>query len=171
MTIVSVWTKVLDALHRLPQHDGKTLTDLATLIRSGLESRLKPVVKLSVRSWNSTFGDQESLTYPKRVRGALKRLRPIADLKLPAFPDEVEDDVRTRVQATGFSLTRARLFKHLLNFPSRRKGLRIWFKKKRTGPARRHPDLLGHPLGQESGELRHFWAPETPFPAAAQGGH
>lgn len=94
MAIVNVWTKVVDALHRLPQHDGKTLTDLATLVKSGLESRFKPIVHLSIMSWNSTFGCQESLTYPKRVRGALKRLRPIADLKLPTFPDEMEDDVR-----------------------------------------------------------------------------
>jgi hypothetical protein len=97
MTVVSVWAKVVDALHRLPQHDGKTLTDLATLIKSGLESRFKPIVHLSIMSWNSTFGNQESLTYPKRVRGALKRLRPIADLKLPTFPDEMEDDVRIHV--------------------------------------------------------------------------
>ncbi|KAG0133462.1 hypothetical protein HOY82DRAFT_669073 [Tuber indicum] len=89
--MVSAWTKITDAIVRLPQHDGKILADLATLIKCGLESRLKPIVNISVKSWNLTFGEQESIIYPKRVRGALKRLRPIADLKLPSFPDELEE--------------------------------------------------------------------------------
>lgn len=92
--IANAWTKITDAIARLPQHDGKILADLATLIKCGLESRLKPIVNLSVKSWNLTFGEQESIIYPKRVRGALKRLRPIADLRLPSFPDELEDDVK-----------------------------------------------------------------------------
>ncbi|PWW76698.1 hypothetical protein C7212DRAFT_357631 [Tuber magnatum] len=91
--VVNAWVKITDAIARLPQHDGKILSDLATLIKCGLECRLKPIVNLSVKSWNLTFGEQESIIYPKRVRGALKRLRPIADLKLPSFPDELEDDI------------------------------------------------------------------------------
>ncbi|CUS08597.1 unnamed protein product [Tuber aestivum] len=91
--VISAWRKITDAIARLPQHDGKILADLATLIKCGLESRLKPIVNLSVKSWNLTFGEQESIIYPKRVRGALKRLRPVADLKLPSFLDELEDDI------------------------------------------------------------------------------
>ncbi|RPA92578.1 hypothetical protein L873DRAFT_1709380 [Choiromyces venosus 120613-1] len=93
LKIVNAWTKIIGAIARLPQHDGKILADLATLVKCGLESRFKPIVNLSVKSWNLTFGEQESIIYPKRVRAALKRLRPIADLKLPSFPDEQEDDI------------------------------------------------------------------------------
>lgn len=91
---MAVWTKTINAVSRLPQHDGKILDALQVLITSLLENKRKPVVNATVKIWNDTFGKQQSLYYPKSVKSALKVLRPIADLSLPTFPDSMEDDVR-----------------------------------------------------------------------------
>lgn len=91
--IYSLWVKVLETLTRLPAHDGKVLDALQGLVAAGLQSRRKQVVNVTVRFWNDTFGEQSALLYPPGVRSALKKLRPIADLVLPTFPESVEDEV------------------------------------------------------------------------------
>lgn len=89
---IAVWEKVLEAIERLPQHDGKVLDALQVLITSGLQSKRKPVVNATIKAWNGTFGKQQSMHYPKSVRTALKKLRPIADLLLPTFPESTEEE-------------------------------------------------------------------------------
>lgn len=88
-----MWIKTIEAVSRLPQHDGKVLDAVQELITSGLENRRKPVVNTTVKVWNETFGKQQSLYYPTGVKNALKVLRPIADLSLPTFPESMEEDV------------------------------------------------------------------------------
>ncbi|RPB11373.1 hypothetical protein P167DRAFT_606515 [Morchella conica CCBAS932] len=90
--IYNLWVKVLETLTRLPAHDGKILDALQGLVTAGLQSRRKQIVNVTVRFWNDTFGEQSSLLYPPTVRSALKKLRPIADLVLPTFPESIEDE-------------------------------------------------------------------------------
>jgi hypothetical protein len=42
-----------------------------------------------------------NLNYPKEVAKALMRLRSVADLKLPNFPDLPEDQVRLPIKSEG----------------------------------------------------------------------
>lgn len=64
------------------------------LICSGLESKHRTIVNSSIQLWNSTFGaSQENLTYSPRLKDALLRLRPIAELQLPWFPESLESEV------------------------------------------------------------------------------
>jgi len=46
-----------------------------------------------VTLWNSTFGSEPDLEYPPRVTEAILRLRPIADIQLPSFPDQHGNEV------------------------------------------------------------------------------
>jgi hypothetical protein len=66
---------------------------LSIAISSGLESRRKIIANATVELWNSTFGAQQALDYPTKVKYALQRLRPIVDLQLPTFPESTEDEV------------------------------------------------------------------------------
>lgn len=68
-----------------------TLQSLAVLIAGGLESKRKVIVSGSLKVWNDTFGVQSSLEYPPRVRVAMKKLRPVADISLPTFPEDIEE--------------------------------------------------------------------------------
>ncbi|TVY47491.1 Telomere length regulator protein [Lachnellula occidentalis] len=70
---------------------SKILADLTLLVCSGLESKHKPIASQAIRMWNSTFGlSKQKLEYPDRTKDALQRLRPLADLQLPFFPESLE---------------------------------------------------------------------------------
>lgn len=88
----NLWGKLLRALDALPRHDSLALSNVCALIASGLESRRKCTVNATIKSWNATYGKSESLTYPRRIRNALRRLRTVADISLPTFPAESDDD-------------------------------------------------------------------------------
>ncbi len=71
----------------------KILASLENLISSGLESKHKNITTSSIRMWNSVFGScSDSLEYPDRVKSALLRLHPVADLQLPFFPASRESE-------------------------------------------------------------------------------
>ena len=80
-----------DTIRKLPRHDSISLQSLAILISSGLESKRKVIVNNSINVWNDTFGTQDTLEYPARVRIVMKKLRPIADLNLPTFPEDIDE--------------------------------------------------------------------------------
>ncbi|TVY45861.1 Telomere length regulator protein [Lachnellula subtilissima] len=70
---------------------SKVLADFTPLVCSGLESKHKPITSQAIRMWNSTFGlSKQNLVYPDRTKDALERLRPLADLQLPFFPESLE---------------------------------------------------------------------------------
>lgn len=47
----------------------------------------------TIRLWNSTFGtSQKGFTYSNPLKSALLRLRPVADIQLPFFPDSLESE-------------------------------------------------------------------------------
>ena len=69
------------------------LSSLEPLIVSGLESKHRTIVISAIRLWNTTFADcEESLEYPPIVKAVLLRLRPVADLRLPFFPESAESE-------------------------------------------------------------------------------
>jgi len=88
MAATKLWEKVLQAVESLPRHDSEILSDLNVLLSSGLESRRKATVNITIKTWNNIFGKQETLSYPSRVRTALAKLRSITDLSLPGFPED-----------------------------------------------------------------------------------
>ncbi|KAI5808576.1 Rap1-interacting factor 1 N terminal-domain-containing protein [Peziza echinospora] len=95
MTVQGLWNAVTNAITRLPRHDSLALQSMTVLVASGLESSRKAIVNSSIKTWNSSFGKQASLEYPSRVRLAMKKLRPIADIALPAFPEDIDEIVPT----------------------------------------------------------------------------
>jgi hypothetical protein len=88
-----MWIKILQAIEKLPKHDSVVLSHLCVLIASGFESKQKGTVSASVNVWNATFGKLKTLSYPKRIQKVLRKLRLVADISLPSFPED-DDTVR-----------------------------------------------------------------------------
>lgn len=105
----SLWASIADGIRKLPRHDSMTLQSLATIISAGLESRRKVIVNNSIQAWNDTFGAQDSLEYPARVRVVMKKLRPIADINLPNFPEDIDEVYIFHSPITTNLLTNSRL--------------------------------------------------------------
>lgn len=87
----------------MSQIDSNVLFQLQILISAALCSKHKSIVTSAINLWNSTFGMLCDLEYPKEVAKALMRLRPVADLNLPNFPEFPEDKVRLPVKDEGIS--------------------------------------------------------------------
>ena len=77
----------------LPQKDSNILRDLEPLLTSAFESKHRSIVNTTITLWNSTFGGQATLEYPPRILVAIRRIQTIADLQLPSFPNDPEDEV------------------------------------------------------------------------------
>lgn len=77
----------------LPQKDSNILRALEPLLCSAFESKHRSIVNAAIMLWNSTFGSQATLEYPPCILVALRRLQGIADLQLPSFPKDSEDEV------------------------------------------------------------------------------
>ncbi|KAI5803747.1 Rap1-interacting factor 1 N terminal-domain-containing protein [Geopyxis carbonaria] len=91
----TIWTKVLRAVETLPKHDSVVLSHLSTLLSCGFESIRKDTANATIKTWNATFGKQTAITYPKRVRLGLSRLRSVADISLPSFPENDDSFIAT----------------------------------------------------------------------------
>lgn len=79
---------------RITYGHSTILSNLEPLFLSGLESKHRTIVNGAIRLWNATFADcTESLDYPPKIKSALLRLRPVADLQLPFFPESTETDI------------------------------------------------------------------------------
>jgi hypothetical protein len=69
------------------------LSNLEPLILAGLESKHRAIVNEAIRLWNATFADcTEHLEYTPKIKAALLRLRPVADLQLPFFQETIESE-------------------------------------------------------------------------------
>ncbi|KAF3924748.1 hypothetical protein AA313_de0209511 [Arthrobotrys entomopaga] len=84
---------VCQSLKRTEQFDSATLMTLSHLIAAGFESKNKKNILVMLNFWNQTFGVQESLEYPPRVRKVIGKLRRYADLLLPTFPDSIDEEI------------------------------------------------------------------------------
>ncbi|KAF2193346.1 hypothetical protein K469DRAFT_744985 [Zopfia rhizophila CBS 207.26] len=89
--ILNLWQSVSAAVERLPRKTGVELLALEPLITSGFVSRRRGIVNVSIRTWNETFGKEESLRYPSRLEQALQRLHNAVEISLPSFPEHDED--------------------------------------------------------------------------------
>ncbi|KAK6528957.1 hypothetical protein TWF694_004184 [Orbilia ellipsospora] len=84
---------VCQSLKRTEQFDSSTLMTLSHLIAAGFESKNKRNILVMLNFWNKTFGVQESLEYPPRVRKVIGKLRRYADFLLPTFPDSIDEEI------------------------------------------------------------------------------
>lgn len=89
--------RINTSIKKLPNTNSLILKKFSGLISCGLESRHKFIANAAAETWNSTFGNQGSLDYPPRVLEALARLRLVAELKLPSFPDRLPTEVSVLV--------------------------------------------------------------------------
>lgn len=81
------------SVEELPRHDTMSLKILEALIVAGLRSRRQRIANRTIEMWNKTFGAQDSLEYPPLVEERLRRIRLVADLRLPEFPESSDNDV------------------------------------------------------------------------------
>jgi len=140
----SLWASIADSIRKLPRHDSMTLQSLATIISAGLESRRKVIVNNSIKAWNDTFGAQDSLEYPARVRVVMKKLRPIADINLPNFPEDIDEVYIFIHQSLPAVLTNSRLcllhlYGKILRNP---KKARQWTRLHGQAQPQHHPGIV-----------------------------
>jgi hypothetical protein len=94
-----IWSKVCEIIEGSPSTDTALLSEFGVIITAGLGSTHKSIVQKAVTFWNSTFGKQAMLEYPPGLKDVLSRLRPIADLELPSFPESNEPTVSLPMQS------------------------------------------------------------------------
>lgn len=92
--LTKVWSQYCAALSKLPKHDSINLQALAPFIVCGLGSKKKVIATEAVKMWNATWGNQEGLEYPTSVRKVMRKLRQIADIKLPSFPEDIDEVIQ-----------------------------------------------------------------------------
>ncbi|TAQ88451.1 hypothetical protein B7494_g3220 [Chlorociboria aeruginascens] len=123
-SVISLWGKVCSIIPvgKKTQTHTKILSDLEIMISSGLTSKHRTIVNSTVRMWNLLFGVcEDGLVYPDKVKDALLRLRPIADLQLPFFPDGLEDGQGENQEIPFFSDTQDEPVNILSRNPSLRR--------------------------------------------------
>jgi hypothetical protein len=90
---LALWQTINTAVERLPRKDSSLLVALEAMIAAGFSSRRRAIANTSIETWNCTFGVEDTLEYPSKVKLALQQLRPLVDLHLPAFPEGDGDKV------------------------------------------------------------------------------
>ncbi|KAF4312841.1 hypothetical protein GTA08_BOTSDO11929 [Botryosphaeria dothidea] len=90
--VYTLWEIVMASVEELPRHDTMSLKILEALIVAGLRSRRQRIANRTIEMWNKTFGAQDSLEYPPLVEERLRRIRLVADLRLPEFPESSDND-------------------------------------------------------------------------------
>ncbi|KAI9715454.1 MAG: hypothetical protein M1812_005930 [Candelaria pacifica] len=91
LAITSLWTNITANLESLNRNDSTLLKTLEELVACGLSSRRRVILTASIKYWNSTFGQEEALLYPAKVQSALAKLRSVAEIQLPTFPETSQD--------------------------------------------------------------------------------
>ncbi|KZF26166.1 hypothetical protein L228DRAFT_257648 [Xylona heveae TC161] len=89
--VFQLWLKIAASIRSLQGTDSSLLRALDVLLAAGLQSRRKRIMSVAVDLWNETFGLEDTICYPPLVLKALQQCRVVADLRLPSFPDDVED--------------------------------------------------------------------------------
>ena len=74
----------IDCMKKLFKQDTEIMP-LTDLLSAGFSSNHKKTINETIEMWNATYGTAKKLDYSKKLRNALDRLRPYADLHLPAF--------------------------------------------------------------------------------------
>ena len=90
--ITDLWFTLVKVLQNDINHTTECLFSLRGLLASALGSQRRSIVMSFIRMWNRTFGLAETLEYPDELRRHFLRLRPLADILLPNFPEpEVQE--------------------------------------------------------------------------------
>ena len=88
-----LWIKVVNSIKRCLVFDTRLLFNIQELMLASFRSRHKSIVNESIVFWNSTFGEQETLEYPKDLTPIFRKLRSMTELRLPNFPEFNGEDV------------------------------------------------------------------------------
>ncbi|KAL2040219.1 hypothetical protein N7G274_007122 [Stereocaulon virgatum] len=88
-----LWSSIKIIMENLPDFSSSSLSRYQGLILSGLRSRHKSIVNDSISMWNCTFGFADTLEYPKDLHLTLSKLKRLAELNLPDFPETEGDEV------------------------------------------------------------------------------
>ncbi|TGZ81771.1 hypothetical protein EX30DRAFT_340203 [Ascodesmis nigricans] len=94
-TIASAWSRCIQLLHRLPNHNNVTLSDFAALFSCGFDSSIHQVVKSTLSTWNHTFAKQNCLQYPDCVQASLLKLKESVEMPAPTLPDMDDEVMKT----------------------------------------------------------------------------
>ncbi|EPS43847.1 hypothetical protein H072_2136 [Dactylellina haptotyla CBS 200.50] len=148
---------VCDGLQRTETFDSEALATFSHLISAGFESKSKKNVLTMLNFWNKTFGNQEALEYPLRVRKAISKLRRYADFKLPTFPDSIEDEINEPPPA--FLETQTSDFaQHMLSSPPKSGSSPLFYRDIQipVSSASKSSKNSSHPSRQSHAKLRHM---------------
>ncbi|KAK6502836.1 hypothetical protein TWF481_007879 [Arthrobotrys musiformis] len=146
---------VCEGLKRTECFDSNALKTFSHLIAAGFESKHKMNVVTTINFWNKTFGNQESLEYPSRVRKALSKIRYYADIKLPTFPDSLEDDAHAPPPA--FLDTQTSDFAHhILSSPPKAGASPLFYRDLQAPVSAKSSKASSNPSKQSYPKLRHM---------------
>ena len=81
------------SIERFVVLDTRSLLSMQELLIAGFRSRHKSIVNKAIAMWNSTFGSKDDLEYPEGLRNILQKLKFVAELRLPNFPDMTVGEV------------------------------------------------------------------------------
>jgi hypothetical protein len=92
---------IANVLQTAVSHDDPSLNKFEVIISAGLESSHRSTTNRFIEMWNTTFGLQDSLTYPAAVLAALQTLEPFVELQLPSLTLQSDLQVSTQMYLTG----------------------------------------------------------------------
>ncbi|KAI9051873.1 hypothetical protein LZ554_004130 [Drepanopeziza brunnea f. sp. 'monogermtubi'] len=93
--VATMWAMVKKLISQLldDYSHSKVLNDLEMLICAGLDSKHEGIFTGTIKFWNEYFGScEELLDYPDHIQEILLRVRRIAEIQLPSFPDDLDED-------------------------------------------------------------------------------
>ena len=105
---------MISSIERFVVFDTRSLFSMQELLIAGFGSRHKSIVNRAIAMWNSTFGGEDGLEYPEGLRKILQRLKFVAELRLPNFPDmTVEEVIELDLATLNAKADLARACRHL----------------------------------------------------------
>ena len=91
---------MISSIERFVVFDTRSLFNMQELLIAGFGSRHKSIVNRAIAMWNSTFGGEDGLEYPEGLSKILQKLKSVAELRLPNFPDMTVGEVNELDLAT-----------------------------------------------------------------------
>ena len=84
---------MISSVERFVVFDTRSLFSIQELLIAGFRSRHNSIVNKAIAMWNSTFGGEHGLEYPEGLKKILQKLKCVAELRLPNFPDMTVEEV------------------------------------------------------------------------------
>ncbi|RVD88330.1 uncharacterized protein DFL_002519 [Arthrobotrys flagrans] len=146
---------VCEGLKRTECFHSNALKTFSHLIAAGFESKHKMNVVTTINFWNKTFGNQESLEYPSRVRKAISKIRYYADIKLPTFPDSLEDEANAP-PPTFLDTQISDFAQHILSSPPKAGASPLFYRDLQAPVSAKSSKASSNPSKQSYPKLRHM---------------